>query len=1009
MNVPGGAVRRKMELEGIEERLIVAVLMNCAPAPRTPLPGGAAPVATKTEGRASVSSLTDKEEGFIKKYRDMKKMSVPEGAIRAKMRQESVEERLIDAVLAASAQAEEGPAKKALKDEEEKTVKKYRMMIGMNVPVAAVRQKMEQDALPAHLIDHLCGAGASPKAKKKKAPAPDAKAAEPAAPPPIVLSAEEEKVAKKYRTMLKMSVPTGAVRNKMTMEDVDPKIMEALLGPDPAAPKPKPPRPPPSAEKPYKMSAEDEKAVKKFRMMLKMSVPAGAVRQKMMMDKIDPKIIGAVLGKEEGTPSGRKSSGKKGMKSPTKGLNKQEINRRRSLVNLHWTKLDSEKLEDSMWNKKKGTGDDASVYSKNSVEPSDIHNLEEMFQKKKAMARQKSGGSGAGQKKKAAGLIEANRCNNINISLKAFKDFPTLKDLVGAIAELDPENRIAGDRIQFLKGMLPTTQELKDVARFRGDDADLLPAEKFFRNMLGVKRLESKLLCMATIDTLPPSVKELTGRFRTITTVCRQCMGSERLQQLLETVLSIGNIMNEGTMKGGASGFKMDSLLKLTQTKSVDGRMTVIDYIVMTFAAKNQREVLDLASEFPEVQPASKMLMSEMVLEARTGGGDLNKCKAELIRMKNEATDYIRGSPGISRLENFIKEATSTIKTLETERDDAIKTCQELSKYFGEDGNEQNAVPIFGILFEFANLLSAAVKKYDQRKAAEEKAAKRERVKREKQQAKMKLTGKKPGKKTSGSPDGENPRSALLDSISGRGRVASDASSTGSGGSGDPRSAMMQAIQGRKAKAAPTGDGDPRSAMMQAIQGRKAAPTAGRSNRKVVDSRVSSLSYSEDGDGKRDGKRKPIDSRVSSLSYSEDGNGRIKQMGSDNSTLYDSENEEDPHSALLGAIKGRKSSSSSSTKKDRVDPRSAMMQAIQGRKAKPKSQVSPHSALLGAIQSKKTSSSTNEGGDPRSAMLEAIQGGTQPKAEADDDSSTSKTDADPRRAMLEALHSRRQL
>merc|ERR1719469_1346374 len=114
--------------------------------------------------------------------------------------------------------------------------------------------------------------------------------------------------------------------------------------------------------------------------------------------------------------------------------------------------------------------------------------------------------------------------------------------------------------------------------------------------------------------------------------------------------------------------------------------------------------------------------------------------------------------------------------------------------------------------------------------------------------------------------------------------------------------------------------------MMQAIQGRKAVPTAGRSNRKVVDSRVSSLSYSEDG------------------------NGRIKQMDSDNSTLYDSENEEDPHSALLGAIKGRKASSSSSTKKDRVDPRSAMMQAIQGRKAKPKSQVSPRSALLGAIQ-----------------------------------------------------------
>ena len=60
----------------------------------------------------------------------------------------------------------------------------------MNVPLATMRQKMEQDALQAHLIDHLYRAGpggASQKAKKEKASAPGEKAAEPAAPTPIVL------------------------------------------------------------------------------------------------------------------------------------------------------------------------------------------------------------------------------------------------------------------------------------------------------------------------------------------------------------------------------------------------------------------------------------------------------------------------------------------------------------------------------------------------------------------------------------------------------------------------------------------------------------------------------------------------------------------------------------------------------------------------------------------------------------------------------------------------------
>ena len=61
-----------------------------------------------------------------------------------------------------------------------------RMIIGMHVPVATMRQKMEHDALQAHLIDHLCGAGpggTSQIAKKEKASAPGEKAA----PTPIVL------------------------------------------------------------------------------------------------------------------------------------------------------------------------------------------------------------------------------------------------------------------------------------------------------------------------------------------------------------------------------------------------------------------------------------------------------------------------------------------------------------------------------------------------------------------------------------------------------------------------------------------------------------------------------------------------------------------------------------------------------------------------------------------------------------------------------------------------------
>ncbi len=46
-----------------------------------------------------------------------------------------------------------------------------------------------------------------------------------------------------------------------------------------------------------------------------------------------------------------------------------------------------------------------------------------------------------------------------------------------------------------------------------------------------------------------------------------QVLSSSRLAKLLKKMLAIGNVMNQGTTRGGASGFTLDSLLKMIETK----------------------------------------------------------------------------------------------------------------------------------------------------------------------------------------------------------------------------------------------------------------------------------------------------------------------------------------------------------------------------------------------------------------------------------------------------------
>ena len=68
-----------------------------------------------------------------------------------------------------------------------------------------------------------------------------------------------------------------------------------------------------------------------------------------------------------------------------------------------------------------------------------------------------------------------------------------------------------------------------------------------------------------------------------------QCVGgkiidsaknSEGLAEVRKSVLAIGNAMNDGTWKGGAVGFKLSSITRLSQTKSADGKSSVLDYLV---------------------------------------------------------------------------------------------------------------------------------------------------------------------------------------------------------------------------------------------------------------------------------------------------------------------------------------------------------------------------------------------------------------------------------------------
>ena len=316
----------------------------------------------------------------------------------------------------------------------------------------------------------------------------------------------------------------------------------------------------------------------------------------MKQECVNAKIVEAVLGKEfvDGSSNDRQKNN--AAVTPAKANN-------RKTIAFHWTtsKLAPELLERSIFGLKKRK---LSSINPDPIEESDIKKLEELFQKRNNNSKTPGKAKTSGQNEvdnEMAKLLDLTRANNIAISLKAFNDF-TFRSLAETINDLDPDCKIVGERVQFIPNLLPTPKEVHAIKKYNGDDDKLITAELFFRQLVSIKRIEDKVKVMRTMSTFDEHVEEARAGFNTLQEVCSQVMESEKLIAVLEMVLNIGNLMNAGSLDGGVEAFKFESLPKLSQTKSADGKTTVLDYIVETFIEKGERQSLLLMSEFPDIQ-----------------------------------------------------------------------------------------------------------------------------------------------------------------------------------------------------------------------------------------------------------------------------------------------------------------------------------------------------------------------------------------------------------------------
>ena len=250
------------------------------------------------------------------------------------------------------------------------------------------------------------------------------------------------------------------------------------------------------------------------------------------------------------------------------------------------------------------------------------------------------GGTGAGGgngTNSGTSLVDVRRSQNVEIALRRFVSRAkrrTLKTLLYSITKLKPDvypaappharpsdlgaYRVAqanlrlfslsAAQLTLLRSALPLAEELPRLRSFRGDRRDLREGEQWLVLAAGEQRLEEKLLAAYWYDVAAERIGTIVQTVTKIVNASEQIMGSERLARLLEVTLAVGNQLNrEHSRLGSATGFTVDTLMKLCITKAVDNETTLLRFIVRILRERGEGDLLCLDEDMPDLAAASRL------------------------------------------------------------------------------------------------------------------------------------------------------------------------------------------------------------------------------------------------------------------------------------------------------------------------------------------------------------------------------------------------------------------
>lgn len=303
-------------------------------------------------------------------------------------------------------------------------------------------------------------------------------------------------------------------------------------------------------------------------------------------------------------------------------------------------------------------------------------------------------------------ILDPRKAHNIAIQLRA----RGLSKMEVCDALVEGEG-LDQEILEILVKMTPTDEEITKFKQFQGDTTILGPADRFILGLLQIPNAFERLQAMLYRASFEEELRHIQDTITTLQMACKELKSSRTFTKLLEAVLKTGNRLNMGTFRGDAKAFKLDTLLKLADVKGVDGKTTLLHFVITEIIKAEGARAARLAGFDDGSTPTSQMSSacttpcattpsSPLSHFARSMEAELERCQGEFSNsdgrddFKRIGMDVVRGIPNelvhvrkagslelvalklaVSRLQIGLQNTKTTLEELRVFTSDAVETA----------------------------------------------------------------------------------------------------------------------------------------------------------------------------------------------------------------------------------------------------------------------------------------------------------------------------------------------